>query len=376
MRILICNWRDPAHPRAGGAEVYTHEVARRWVAAGHKVVWFAAAVDNRPEREELDGISLVRAGTRLSVYREARRFYESVGTAAFDLIIDEVNTRPFMCHLWPGRAPVVALIHQVAREAWFTEMPLPVALAGRYFFEPIWLHQMRHVPTMTVSESSRDSLLGYGMQRVVVVSEGIDECPSFRPRPKEPQLTLIFVGRQSKNKRPDHALAVHEIVRGRIPNAQLWVVGTGPMEERLRRQNRPGVTFFGRLSTDDRNDRVGRAHALLVTSTREGWGLVVDEAAAAGTPAFGYNVGGLSDSIPAAGGILTEDCPEDLARTVCLAAHTLTSIESLDPWRGAARNWDDVATEVFNTATAIAQPFGSAVLPPRPKQLQVQHVSS
>ncbi len=34
MRILVLTWRDLAHSAAGGAEVYTEQVTRRWAAAG------------------------------------------------------------------------------------------------------------------------------------------------------------------------------------------------------------------------------------------------------------------------------------------------------------------------------------------------------
>ena len=37
MRILIFNWKDIRNPEAGGAEVFTHEVAKRWVASGDEV---------------------------------------------------------------------------------------------------------------------------------------------------------------------------------------------------------------------------------------------------------------------------------------------------------------------------------------------------
>ena len=39
------------------------------------------------------------------------------------------------------------------------------------------------------------------------------------------------------------------------------------------------------------------AHCLLVTSVREGWGMVITEAYSVGTPAVGYDVGGIKDSI-------------------------------------------------------------------------------
>jgi glycosyltransferase involved in cell wall biosynthesis len=44
-------------------------------------------------------------------------------------------------------------------------------------------------------------------------------------------------------------------------------------------------------------DRLARAHCLLIPSVREGWGLVVIEANAVGTPAVGYDVPGIRDSI-------------------------------------------------------------------------------
>jgi len=31
LKILIFNWRDIRNPEAGGAEVFTHENAKRWV---------------------------------------------------------------------------------------------------------------------------------------------------------------------------------------------------------------------------------------------------------------------------------------------------------------------------------------------------------
>ena len=42
---------------------------------------------------------------------------------------------------------------------------------------------------------------------------------------------------------------------------------------------------------------MSRAHVLLVPGVREGWGLVVTEANAMGTPAMAYDVPGLQDSV-------------------------------------------------------------------------------
>ena len=130
---------------------------------------------------------------------------------------------------------------------------------------------------------------------------------------KESVPTVVFIGRLSANKRPEHAIRAFGLVRRQLPDAQMWVIGSGPEEARLRKMAGPGVTFLGRVPEEEKRERLGRAHALVATSVREGWGLVVTEAAANGTVAIGYDVPGLRDSIGASGGILTRADPASLA---------------------------------------------------------------
>jgi glycosyltransferase involved in cell wall biosynthesis/O-antigen/teichoic acid export membrane protein len=312
LRILAYNWRDLAHPLAGGAEVYLQSVAREWVQRGHEVTVFSAAVAGRPAEELVNGVRVIRRGGRIGVYREARRYWRREGAGQYDLVLDCVNTRPFLCPRFVRDVPVMALIHQVAREVWHYETPWPIAVVGRYLLEPFWLRAYRDVPVVTVSESSRESLAEYGLRRVTVVPEGW--VPAFQaPVEKESVPTVVFIGRLSANKRPEHAIAAFGLARRQLPDAQMWVIGSGPEEARLRKLAGPGVTFLGHVPEEAKRERLGRAHALVTTSVREGWGLVVTEAAANGTVAIGYDVAGLRDSIGASGGVLTRADPGSLA---------------------------------------------------------------
>src|SRR5215207_8254827 len=96
MRILIFNWKDLTHPAAGGAEVYTEGFARELVLKGHEVTLFVSAVAGQPETEFVEGVRVIRRGGRLTVYRAARKYWKSEGEGQFDVVIDEVNTRPFL----------------------------------------------------------------------------------------------------------------------------------------------------------------------------------------------------------------------------------------------------------------------------------------
>jgi glycosyltransferase involved in cell wall biosynthesis len=339
VRILILNWKDLAHPAAGGAEVFTEEVARALVDRGHSVTLHAARVEGRPEREVVRGVEIVRGGSRLGVYRAARRFWSQRGRGSFDVVVDEINTRPFLTPRWLHDAPIVALIHQLAREIWFSETPLPVGLLGRYVLEPRWLRAYRDVPALTVSESSAESLQRFhGWRDVTVVPEGwtLHAVPDV---PKEREPTVLFLGRLVAMKRPEHAIEAFALLRESFPSARLWVIGDGPLAGRLRAREAPGVELLGRVERDELPRRIAAAHVLVATSVREGWGLNVSEAAACGTPAIGYRVPGLVDSVPASGGLLVDPDPLALGRALVdffAGRMELTPRPSTVPWSDVA----------------------------------------
>jgi glycosyltransferase involved in cell wall biosynthesis len=350
LRILILNWRDITHPQAGGAEVYTHIVASEWVKEGHDVTLFCAAVDGRPPSEEFDCIHIIRRGTRHGVYREAKRYYRHEGRGNFDLVVDEVNTRPFGAPKWVDDVPVTALIHQICREIWHYETPLPVALVGRYLLEPLWLRAYREVPTVTLSESSKVSLENYGLTRVFVVPVGHHPLQERPELPRETKPTIVFVGRLSANKRPDEAIRAFGLLRKTMPTAKLWVIGTGPMEDELRMSAPEGVQFLGKISPTEKIERLARAHVLILTSVREGWGLVVTEAASVGTPTIAYDVAGLRDSVRASNGVLTDSGPTQLSSALeeCLSTWLRDGLPDVSP--GGVVSWSEVAASVLAIA--------------------------
>jgi glycosyltransferase involved in cell wall biosynthesis len=340
MRILIFNWKDTAHPLAGGAEVFTEAVAECLVRSGHEVTLFASSVEGRPERETNAGFEIVRRGGRLGVYREARRFWREQPPPRFDIVVDEINTRPFMTPRWISGTPIVALIHQLAREIWFYETPFPVSVLGRYVLEPWWLRSYRNVPALTVSESSARSLVDYhGWKDVTVLPEGSSPHP-VPPVAKEDVPTVVFLGRLVEMKRPEDALRAFRVLTQSHSSARLWMIGDGPLRDSLRDGAPQSVTFLGRVGSDELIERLARAHVVVATSIREGWGLNVSEAAACGTPTIGYSVPGLVDSITASGGALVDPNPESLGQALVeffSGRLRLQPVDSTVPWPEVAR---------------------------------------
>lgn len=283
----------------GGAEVFTYENAKRWVKAGHAVTLWASEFQNCKREEVVDGVRIVRAGGKYSVYWKAKKYYRKYfSKEGYDVVVDEINTRPFLTPKFVNNGEkIVALIHQLAREYWFYETPFPISYIGYHFLEKRWLRNYVDVPTVTVSESTRQDLKDLGFKEVFVVPEGLNFTPLDEVAEKESYPVVTYVGRLKRAKRPDHAIKAFTIVKEKIPEAELWIIGDGNFRKDLEKIATYGVKFFGGLSDGERRELVKSAWVLVNPSVREGFGLNVVEANALGTPCIAYDVSGLRDSV-------------------------------------------------------------------------------
>jgi len=300
LRIAWFNWRCIKHPEAGGAERFTHEVARRLAGKGYEVTLVTSRPEGLPVEEEIEGYRVLRAGGKYTVYMKARKTYLERLRGKVDLVIDEINTLPFFTVKY-AREPVVAFIHQLAREYWLLEVKPPLSWIG-YLLEPRYLSPYKDISTITVSESTKKDLEELGFKRIHIVPEGVNVKPLEELPEKDRDPALIFLGRLKKSKRPDHAIKAFGLISEEVPDARLWVVGDGPLKPKLEKLvKRLGlgerVTLYGRVGEEEKIELLTRAQALVFPAVREGWGLVVTEANACGTPAVGYDVPGLRDSI-------------------------------------------------------------------------------
>ncbi|MBV8172903.1 MAG: glycosyltransferase family 4 protein [Candidatus Eremiobacteraeota bacterium] len=307
MRIIFLNWRDLAHPRAGGAEVLAQGIARRLARDAHEVTFFSAAVDGAPPEETRDGVRHVRRGGRLGVYMAARAWLRQE-RPQYDILIDHINTVPFFSPLY-DRHRTIALVPQLARDVWLREAPPGVAQLG-LLSERAYHVVYQSTPAITISQSTERDLRDFGWRGPIrTIAMPIPAPPDVLPD-KHERPALLFVGRLTPSKRVEDAIAAFGTVRERIPDAELWIAGQADdLRYRARLENIAkqigNVDFLGRLTDAERQQRMAQAHLLVATSVREGWGLVVTEANSVGTPAAGYDVPGLRDSIKPGRGILS-----------------------------------------------------------------------
>ncbi len=323
MRILVLNWRDGRHPQAGGAENYVHELGRRWVSRGHEVTLIAARPEKGPRiQDTYQSITVVRVGSRASVYPAARREYRRNWKGWADVVIEHINGVPFLSPLYASQ-PVVAVIHHLVAGIFFEELPLPAALVG-FGLERALPGFYRSVPIVTVSPSSDEALrnLGFSANQTRVFPNGVD-VPSEAPVYERAEDIVLYLGRLKQYKRIDLLIrAAREVLEAR-PQARFLIAGRGDQEQELR-------ALISSLSLDDRVELLGyvpdevkarlfrSAKVIVMTSEREGWGVSITEAAAYGTPAVGFDAPGIRDSIidGETGVIVRQRDPESLARAL------------------------------------------------------------
>lgn len=333
MRILIFNWRDIKNPSSGGAEILTHEIAKRLVTKRHEVTFFTSKFPNSKTNEIVDGVRIVRNGhpdARFifqSVHFKAYQFYKTEhNKKPFDFVIDEVHGLPFFTP-WYVKSKKILLVCEVAGPLWEKMFGQFFGTIGRiaeiFYLKFVYLH----VPFLAISESTKKSLISNGIKQdnIYVLPMGISIPFGITTYKKEIIPTIIFVARLTKPKGIEDAIITTKLLTEQIKDIQLWVVGRGSetyleeLERLVKMYNiEKQVTFFNFVSENKKFELMNKANILIHPSVHEGFGLTIPEAGYVGTPTVAYNSLGIRDIIKSnVNGILVkENTPKELAKEI------------------------------------------------------------
>ncbi|MEU9122332.1 glycosyltransferase family 4 protein [Streptomyces sp. NPDC048506] len=287
-RIVFLARRDLGNPAAGGSELLVDRIAEGLTAHGHDVTLLcggpAAQRDYR----------VVSAGGDAGHFlRAPRQLTRRVGPC--DLLVEVCNGMPYLAPLW-HRGPTLCLVNHVHTDLWQLRYPGPAARLGRRLEHWALAGTHRRNLLVAVSGSTASALRGLGVDedRIRLVYNGVAEPGPLVPKAPEP--LFLAMGRLVEYKRIDLLLRLWERVRP-VTGGRLVIVGDGPERDRLAALAGPDTTFTGHISEQRKHELLCSAWLLLHPSLVEGWGLVVMEAAARGTPAVGFDIPGLRDSV-------------------------------------------------------------------------------
>ncbi|UAJ80567.1 glycosyltransferase family 4 protein [Leifsonia sp. ZF2019] len=179
------------------------------------------------------------------------------------------------------------------------------------------------------------------------------------PRPASDDVDpglLLFAGRHIPDKQLTVLPAALAVVRERVPGARLVVTGTGPETPALLEAAEAAgvpVDVRGRVPDDELTALMGRAAVLVNPSRREGFGLVVAEAAASGTPSVvvaGDDNAAVELIDPGVNGFVAASAePEELADAIVRA------LEAGPELRASTRAWYAEASVQRSLDVSIAE---------------------
>jgi phosphatidylinositol alpha 1,6-mannosyltransferase len=147
------------------------------------------------------------------------------------------------------------------------------------------------------------SLNGRGVKHTGLWTRGVDPAefhPRFRSLSYRAQfgvgpddLLVTYIGRLAKEKDLRRLIAGWEVLRAERGNAQLVLVGRGPLEDELRERAIPGVHLTGLLSGRELSEAYASADLFVFPSSTETFGNSLLEAMASGLPALSVQAGGV-----------------------------------------------------------------------------------
>ncbi|MGI8593952.1 MAG: glycosyltransferase family 4 protein [Solirubrobacteraceae bacterium] len=309
--MRICLVYDCLYPHTvGGAERWYRALAEALDDAGHEVTYLTRKQWPRGERPDAPrgtrviavspGGPLYTADGRRSigqplrfgvgVLRHLARHgdrYDAVHTASFPyfslLAAAAARARPRR----DGYHLVVDWHELWTREYWREYLGAAGGVAG-------WLVQRACVAVpqraFCFSRLHERRLREEGLRGQLTVLEGEyagSRRPPTQPRAVEP--LVVFAGRHIPEKRVPALVPALALAHERVPGLRAEILGTGPDLERVRElvaEHGSGdiVALRGFVSPEEVEDALDRAMCMVLPSRREGYGLIVVEASAAGTP--------------------------------------------------------------------------------------------
>jgi len=318
MRILVINYEYP--PIGGGGGFVTRDILEYMAGAGHDVTIVTSCISGLKEREEVNGVHVIRVPVlgrknveTASMMSMLSFFPSSVLTAVLNersRKFDIINT-----HFAIPTGPSGYVLSKVFK------IPNILSIHGGDIYDPSKSLSPHRTPVLydvvrvmlktadqVVSQSTdtrHRALTCYKCNRDInIIPLGIKR-PDFQKKErahlglKPDELVVSTIGRLVKRKNLDDAL---EIVSKLDPTLKVkfLIMGDGPEKAHLENAIKQSgianrVLMLGNVSDDVKFQVLDLSDCYLSTAMHEGFGLVFLEAMACGLPIICYDKGGQVD---------------------------------------------------------------------------------
>lgn len=253
-------------------------------------------------------------------YDLKRQINRVLGDKEFDVIVSFLEGLPVLLHSFIlNRAPLnISWVHCDMYEYHITNCFFRNEEQERSIYE-----QFNQI--VFVSNQAKDAFIKlFGIKKNLTViynpikpSEIVEKSKSLRIEKRK--FTIINVGRLSPQKNQKLLIEVTHYLIQRGYDIEVWIVGTGELEEELKAQiNSLGLHDVVKLWGFQRNPYAYMAAAdiFLLTSIAEGYPLVIAEALSLGLPIISTEITGPCEMLNNGVGILTSQEAKDISDAV------------------------------------------------------------
>jgi glycosyltransferase involved in cell wall biosynthesis len=299
--LRVCLVYDCLFPHTvGGAERWYANLAERLTRDGHAVTYLTLRQWERGASPGPPGVDVRPVGPRMGLYRRGRRRilptflfglgvawhllrrgrYDVVHTASFPYfsVLAAAAARPLR------RFRLVVDWHEVWSRAYWRDY------LGRAGILGWWVQRLcARAPQRAFSFSRLHAgrLAELGLDAEVLEGEYAGPLEPPRPAPAEP--VVVFAGRHIPEKRLPALVWAVGAARRRLPELRCEIYGDGPERPGLERLVRElgladAVRVNGFVDGRELERAMATALCMVLPSSREGYGLVVVEAASKGVP--------------------------------------------------------------------------------------------
>ena len=371
--MRICLVYDCLFPyTVGGAERWYRNLAERLAEDGHEVTYLTLRQWERGGRAEVPGVRIVSVGPRMALYAEAgrRRIFPPVVFGAgvlWHLLrrgrrYDVVHTASFpyfslLAAAAVRRAAGFRLVvdwHEVwTREYWVGYLG---GVGGRIgnLVQALCLRVPQRAFCFSRLHARRLVEGGLRSRPTVLEGEYAGSLEPKTPLPAEP--LVVFAGRHIPEKRVPALVPALAELRRTYPDVRAVIFGDGPQRGRVTELVRrlgleDAVSLPGFVDAAEVEGTLRRAGCMALPSLREGYGMIVIEAAAAGTPSV------VVDAPDNAAVELVEDGVNgfvaDSADPKDLAAAMARALSGGDALRSSTAAWFDANSKRLSLASSL-----------------------
>jgi glycosyltransferase involved in cell wall biosynthesis len=292
---------DTVYPyMKGGAEKRIYEISKRIVKHGHEVSWFGIKWWKESSVTQ-NGVHLHGVCKARNLYtKEGKRkikeaFYFSSRVFApllkkdFDII--DVSQFPyFPCFSTKivsmlRREPIIITWHEIWGDYWNEYL----GYKGHFgkFVERITARLS--ACNIAVSESTRRNLIRLGGKNIHLIPNGIDLEEIRKIPPAEKGYNILFAGRLIREKNVDKLISIIPEVKEDFRHIKCGIIGDGPEREKLMKLVNDlnlgnNIEFLGFLEYESLIAYMKSSDIFVFPSVREGFGIILLEAMAAGMP--------------------------------------------------------------------------------------------